>query len=138
VVGSIVERHLGFLGQIQAVWLLIRYAFEQMGIHRVVAYVASDGRASARTAGRVGLRREGMVRAAWKRGGQRRDHVQLARLVIDPEPTSGGGFIAVLNAGLPTKRVIAQGLIFNSAHEILLCELVYKQECDLPGEVVDP
>ena len=122
----------------RAVRLLIRYAFEELGLHRVVAYVESDDRASLRTAGRVGLRREGIVRAAWERGGERRDHVQLARLVTDAEPTSGGGFIAVLNAGLPTKRVIAQGLIHNSANEILLCELTYKQEWDLPGGVVDP
>jgi RimJ/RimL family protein N-acetyltransferase/ADP-ribose pyrophosphatase YjhB (NUDIX family) len=122
----------------RAVRLLIRYAFEELGLHRVVAYVESDDRASLRTAGRVGLRREGIVRAAGERGGERRDLVQLARLVTDPEPTSGGGFIAVLNAGLPTKRLIAQGLILNSANEILLCELTYKQEWDLPGGVVDP
>ncbi|HXR68476.1 MAG TPA: NUDIX hydrolase, partial [Dermatophilaceae bacterium] len=70
--------------------------------------------------------------------GGRGDYVQLARLVTDPEPTSGTGFIGVLNAGLPTKRVIAQGVIHNSAGEILLCELTYKQEWDLPGGVVDP
>jgi 8-oxo-dGTP pyrophosphatase MutT (NUDIX family) len=64
--------------------------------------------------------------------------VQLARLAIDPEPTSGVGFIPVLNAGLPTKRVIAQGLIHNRANEVLLCELTYKKEWDLPGGVVDP
>ena len=137
----------------QAVRLLIRYAFEQLGLHRVVAYVERDDRASLRIAGRVGLRREGVVRGARQdsdsdsgrcgrtgRTGRtgRVDYVQLARLVTDPEPTSGGGFIAVLNAGLPTKRVIAQGLIRNTAGEILLCELTYKQEWDLPGGVVDP
>jgi 8-oxo-dGTP pyrophosphatase MutT (NUDIX family) len=84
------------------------------------------------------LRREGIVRAAQQWHGERRDYVQLARLVTDPEPSSGGGFIEVLNAGLPTKRVIAQGLIRNNANEILLCELTYKREWDLPGGVVDP
>jgi len=64
--------------------------------------------------------------------------VQLARLATDPEPTTRDGFIGVLNAGLPTKRVIAQGLIRNSDNEILLCELTYKREWDLPGGVVDP
>jgi RimJ/RimL family protein N-acetyltransferase/ADP-ribose pyrophosphatase YjhB (NUDIX family) len=122
----------------RAVRLLIGYAFEELGLHRVAAYVERDDRASLRTAGRVGLRREGIVRAARERRGARGDYVLLARLVTDPEPTSGGGFIAVLNAGLPTKRVIAQGLILNSAGEILLCELTYKQEWDLPGGVVDP
>ena len=130
----------------RALRLLIRYAFEELGLYRVVAYVAREDRASLRIATRVGLRREGIVRGGRQDGGVSRldsggecgDYVQLARLVIDPQPTSGSGFIGVLNAGLPTKRVIAQGLILNSANEILMCELTYKQEWDLPGGVVDP
>jgi RimJ/RimL family protein N-acetyltransferase/8-oxo-dGTP pyrophosphatase MutT (NUDIX family) len=128
----------------RAVRLLIRYAFEELGLHRVVAYVEREDRVSLRTAGRVGLRREGIVRGGRQDGSVRHgepgrgDYVQLARLDTDPEPTSGAGFIGVLNAGLPTKRAIAQGLIHNSANEILLCELTYKQEWDLPGGVVDP
>lgn len=122
----------------RAVRLVIGYAFEELGMHRVVAYLDKDDRESLRTAGRVGLRREGIARNAWEHRGQLRDQVQLARLVTDPEPTSHGGFIAVLNAGLPTKRVISQGLIRNSAQEILMCELTYKLEWDLPGGVVDP
>ena len=46
--------------------------------------------------------------------------------------------IAILNARLPKKRNIAQGLLRNPAGEVLLCELSYKQEWDLPGGVVDP
>ncbi|MGL5866902.1 MAG: NUDIX domain-containing protein [Dermatophilaceae bacterium] len=46
--------------------------------------------------------------------------------------------IAILNARLPKKRSIAQGLLRNPAGEILLCELRYKFEWDLPGGVVDP
>lgn len=156
----------------RAVRLVVRYAFEELGLHRVVAYAEPDDRASLRIAGRAGLRREGIVRAARavsssgdqssgaedgvvkhgdnsdenadesqdraRSGGERGDYVQLARLATDPEPTSGIGFIGVLNAGLPTKRAIAQGLIRNSSNEILLCELTYKQEWDLPGGVVDP
>ena len=117
----------------RAVRLLIRYAFEELRLHRLVAYAEPDDRASLRIAGRAGLRREGLVR-----GSERGDVVQLARLATDPEPTSHDGFIGVLNAGLPTKRVIAQGVIHNNANEILLCELTYKQEWDLPGGVVDP
>lgn len=122
----------------RAVRLLIRYAFEELGLHRVVAHAEPDNRVSLRIAARVGLRREGIVRAAEKSRGEHRDHVQLARLATDPEPTSREGFIGVLNAGLPTKRNIAQGMIHNSANEILLCELTYKPEWDLPGGVVDP
>lgn len=47
-------------------------------------------------------------------------------------------FIQVLNDRLPTKRLIAQGLLRNERGEVLLCELVYKSAWDLPGGVVDP
>lgn len=130
----------------RAVRLMIGYAFDELGLHRVVAYADPHDHACLRTAGRAGLRTEGLVRAATERGRQssgehgaeRHDRIQLARLATDPEPTSRDGFIGVLNAGLPTKRLIAQGLIRNNANEILLCELTYKQEWDLPGGVVDP
>ena len=46
--------------------------------------------------------------------------------------------IAILNARLPKKRNIAQGLLRSPAGEVLLCELSYKPEWDLPGGVVDP
>lgn len=51
---------------------------------------------------------------------------------------SGRSFIHVLNDRLPRKRNIAQGLLRNEDGEILLCELTYKSEWDLPGGVVDP
>lgn len=122
----------------RAVRLVIRYAFDDLGLHRVVAHAEPGNRTSLGIAFRAGLRREGVVRAASQWHGERLDYVQLARLATDSEPSSGGGFIEVLNAGLPTKRNIAQGLIRSSANEILLCELTYKQEWDLPGGVVDP
>lgn len=46
-------------------------------------------------------------------------------------------FIETLNERLPTKRVIAQGVLRNERDEVLLCQLTYKQEWDLPGGVVD-
>ncbi len=47
-------------------------------------------------------------------------------------------FQAHLNANLPTKRLIAQGLVRDEAGRVLLCELTYKLDWDLPGGVVDP
>ncbi len=143
---SVSPEHRGQAVARRAVRLMIRYAFDELGLDRVAAYADPNDRASLRTAGGAGLRREGVVRAttqggaesSGERGAQRRDRVQLARLATDPEPTSRDGFIGILNAGLPTKRVIAQGLIRNHAGEILLCELTYKSEWDLPGGVVDP
>ncbi|MEO6790129.1 MAG: NUDIX hydrolase [Ornithinibacter sp.] len=46
--------------------------------------------------------------------------------------------IAILNARLPKKRNIAQGVLRDPAGRVLLCELSYKLEWDLPGGVVDP
>lgn len=123
---------------VRAVRLLIDYCFTELRMHRVVAHVEPDNLASIRTAGRAGLRREGVARGLEECRGQRRDYVQLARLATDAEPDSRDGFLAVLDAGLPTKRVITQGLIRNQRGELLLCELTYKREWDLPGGVVDP
>ncbi|UTT66712.1 NUDIX hydrolase [Janibacter sp. CX7] len=47
-------------------------------------------------------------------------------------------FIKVLNARLPKKRLIAQGLLRDEHGRIALCELVYKRDWDLPGGIVDP
>lgn len=48
------------------------------------------------------------------------------------------GFIRILNQRLPKKRTIAQGVLRNEHGEILLCQLTYKKEWDLPGGVIDP
>ena len=46
--------------------------------------------------------------------------------------------ISILNARLPRKRTIAQGVLRDPEGRVLLCELSYKKEWDLPGGVVDP
>lgn len=46
--------------------------------------------------------------------------------------------IAILNARLPRKRTIAQGVLRDPHGRVLVCELSYKREWDLPGGVVDP
>lgn len=45
--------------------------------------------------------------------------------------------IAWLNARLPTKRAIGQGLIRTVDGRVLLCQLTYKEAWDLPGGVVE-
>lgn len=47
-------------------------------------------------------------------------------------------FVATLNERLPRTRLLAQGLVRDDAGRVLLCELTYKREWDLPGGVVDP
>jgi 8-oxo-dGTP pyrophosphatase MutT (NUDIX family) len=125
----------------RAVRLLTRYALEERGLARVQAYVDPADTASLRIAGRSGLRREGVLRGLRPhRGGEdrtRTDLVVYARLAEDPQPHEPEGFRAVLNAVLPRKRVISQLAIRDAEHRLLLCQLRYKPDWDLPGGVVE-
>jgi 8-oxo-dGTP pyrophosphatase MutT (NUDIX family) len=117
----------------RALRLAVDHAFGELGMTRVEARVPVDRASDIRAASIAGLRREGIVRGP----GEDPDRVMLARLVDDPPAFSRDGFIAILNAGLPTKRVISQGLLRDERGRVLLCELTYKQEWDLPGGVVE-
>jgi 8-oxo-dGTP pyrophosphatase MutT (NUDIX family) len=108
------------------------------GLARVEARVPDSDRDAVRSAIRAGLRKEGIERRALVRPGRREDVVVLARVADDPAPDSREGFIGLLNSTLPTKRAIAQGVLRDESGRILLCELTYKAEWDLPGGVVDP
>lgn len=121
----------------RAVRLLIGYCFDDLGLARVEAHVEPENLESLRLASRAGLRREGIVRGHQVRAGQRRDYVLLGRLATDAAPEDPTGFRALLNAALPTKRVIAQGLLRDGDGRVLLCELTYKPDWDLPGGVVE-
>lgn len=113
--------------------LAVEYAFTTLGITRVETRVDVTDPIDVRNASIAGLRREGIVRGF----GQEPDKVLLARLASDPVPFSRDGFIAILNAGLPRKRVISQGLLRDEQGRVLLCQLTYKSEWDLPGGVVE-
>jgi 8-oxo-dGTP pyrophosphatase MutT (NUDIX family) len=117
----------------RALRLAVDHAFGELGMTRVEARVPVDRTSDIRAASIAGLRREGIVRGP----GEDPDRVLLARLADDPPAFSRDGFIAILNAGLPTKRVISQGLLRDEQGRVLLCELTYKQEWDLPGGVVE-
>ncbi len=58
-------------------------------------------------------------------------------MVLDTEAKRLAG-IRFLNARLPKKRLIAQGVLRSGDGRLLLCELTYKRDWDLPGGVVDP
>ncbi|MEO6606001.1 MAG: NUDIX domain-containing protein [Aeromicrobium sp.] len=118
---------------IRALRLVLAHAFDALGWTRVEARIPVDRDDDIRAASIAGLRREGITRGA----GDNPDRVLLARLVDDPPVFSRDGFIAILNAGLPTKRIISQGLLRDEQGRVLLCELTYKQEWDLPGGVVE-
>ena len=118
---------------VRALRLTLDHAFHELGWTRVEARIPVERDGDIRAASIAGLRREGITRG----GGDNPDRVLLARLVDDPAPFSRDGFIAILNAGLPTKRIISQGLLRDEQGRVLLCELTYKQEWDLPGGVVE-
>jgi 8-oxo-dGTP pyrophosphatase MutT (NUDIX family) len=118
---------------IRALRLALDHAFDDLGWTRIEARIPVDRTGDIRAASIAGLRREGITRGA----GDDPDRALLARLADDPPPFSRDGFIAILNAGLPTKRIISQGLLRDEHGRVLLCELTYKQEWDLPGGVIE-
>ena len=117
----------------RALRLVVDHAFDELGYTRIEARIPVDRIDDIRAGSIGGLRREGIVRGA----NDDPDRALLARLAGDPPATSREGFIALLNAGLPTKRVIAQGRLRDEDGRILLCRLTYKKEWDLPGGVVE-
>ncbi len=117
----------------RALRLVVDHAFDERGFTRIEARVPVERIDDIRAASIGGLRREGIVRGA----GDDPDRALLARLAGDPPSTSREGFIALLNAGLPTKRIIAQGLLRDENGRVLLCRLTYKREWDLPGGVIE-
>lgn len=109
------------------------------GSHRVEAEVPAADRSLQRVLRRCGLRPEGTARARGTGAdGIPVDVVRLARLREDPAPDEPGAFLGMLNATLPRKRVIVQGLADDGAGRFLLCQLTYKTHWDLPGGVAEP
>ena len=117
----------------RALRLAVAHAFDALDVGRVEVRLSTDDTRDVRAASIAGLRREGIVRLP----GDGADDVLMARLADDPPADTREGFIAILNAGLPTKRIISQGLVRDERGRVLLCELTYKQECDLPGGVIE-
>ena len=117
---------------------LVEAAFAD-GYHRVEAEVDPADAPLRRLLQRAGLRPEGRARGrGLSRDGIPVDVLRLARLRQDPPPGTQEAFLAMLNASLPTKRLIVQGLVGDGAGRVLLCELTYKQDWDLVGGVAEP
>ncbi len=60
-----------------------------------------------------------------------------ARLATDRPVDEPGSFRALLNSFLPRKRAISQMLVRDTKQRVLLCQLTYKTDWDLPGGVVE-
>ena len=103
---------------------------------RVEALVAHEDELAQRVATWSGLRREGVMRGVTV-DGETVDRIVYARLATDAPAHEPDGFRALLNSFLPRKRAISQMLIRDSEARVLLCQLTYKQDWDLPGGVVE-
>lgn len=122
----------------RAARLAVDHGFADLGLTRIEAFVERHNRSGLGVALRAGLRREGVLRGRAHLEGQAHDTVVVGRLRDDPAPGTREGFTAMLDTVLPVTRAIAQGLLRNEDGDVLLCELMYKREWDLPGGVVDP
>lgn len=107
-----------------------------MGHARVEALVDPDDDAAQRIATWSGLRREGVMRGVTI-GDASVDRVVYARLATDAPAHEPEGFRALLNSFLPRKRAISQMLVRDQDARVLLCQLTYKQDWDLPGGVAE-
>jgi 8-oxo-dGTP pyrophosphatase MutT (NUDIX family) len=103
---------------------------------RVEALVDPGDEVTQRTATWSGLRREGVMRGVTV-DGEPVDRIVYARLATDVPVHEPEGFRALLNSFLPRKRAISQMLLRDGADRVLLCQLTYKQDWDLPGGVVE-
>lgn len=107
-----------------------------VGHSRVEVHVDVADVDAQRAATWAGLHREG-VRREVGREGEQADRVVYARLVTDAPVHEPGGFRSLLNSFLPRKRAISQLLVRDREGRVLLCQLTYKRDWDLPGGVVE-
>lgn len=120
-------------------WALAESEHGGLGLTRIEARVEPGNLTAVRVATRSGLRREGVQRVA-PGTGERADTTEyavFARLISDPPLTDPASFRALLNSFLPRKRAIAQMLVRDLDNRVLLCQLTYKTDWDLPGGVVE-
>jgi ADP-ribose pyrophosphatase YjhB (NUDIX family) len=106
------------------------------GHARVEALVDPADETTQRTATRAGMHREGIMRGVTV-DGRIVDRIVYARLVSDAPLDDPSSFRAILNSFLPRKRAISQMLLRDDAGRVLMCQLTYKRDWDLPGGVVE-
>ena len=78
--------HRGHGYATEAVGLLVRTGFRQLGLHRIEARVFPTNRASRRVAAHAGFRYEGRMRDEVRKDGRWRATLLFSRLASDPPP----------------------------------------------------
>ncbi|SEC80497.1 Protein N-acetyltransferase, RimJ/RimL family [Nocardioides exalbidus] len=136
--------HRGRGSAARAVRLLVDWAFTGedrggLGVQRVEARIDPRNHASRRVATRTGLMLEGTQRVVPGTADRADADAMLvfARLVTDPPLSDPTSFRSLLNSFLPRKRAISQMLVRDPEGRVLLCQLTYKKDWDLPGGVVE-
>ncbi|MGW6277285.1 NUDIX hydrolase [Kribbella sp. NPDC055071] len=122
----------------QAVRLVAEYAFKELGLERLQIEVDPELRRFGMVAIRSGFRREGLLRGGALVDGERRDVAVYGMRADDPRPDTLHGWTALMDSTLPKKRVIAHVVVRDTAGRVLLCQVSYKQDLELPGGVVEP
>ncbi|MFI7064748.1 NUDIX hydrolase [Kribbella sp. NPDC050124] len=122
----------------RAVRLVAEYAFDELGLERLQVEVDPEIHASARVAIRSGFRREGILRGAALVEDERRDVAIYGMRKDDPRPDTITGWTALMDSALPKKRVIAHVVVRDTSGRVLLCQVSYKKDLELPGGVVEP
>lgn len=103
------------------------------GAHRIETHVDPTDDIAQRIATFGGMMREGVLRGM----AHGADRIIYSRIATDPPVNEGHGFRSLLNSFLPRKRAISQMLVTSSDDRVLLCQLTYKKDFDLPGGVVE-
>jgi 8-oxo-dGTP pyrophosphatase MutT (NUDIX family) len=137
--GLVVWALEGGLGvAIPSVRLVSEYAFAELGFDRLQIEADPSLPPSMRVAIRAGFRREGLLRGAALVDGERRDVIVYGMRSDDPRPDSVLGWTTLMDSTLPKKRVIAHVVVRDTRGRVLLCQVSYKQDLELPGGVVEP
>ncbi|MDQ2755515.1 MAG: NUDIX hydrolase [Actinomycetota bacterium] len=120
-------------------WALTEHGQGGLGLGRVRARVDPRNAPALRVATRSGLMREGVERVPRGTGVDptSTEQVLLGRLATDVPLSDPTSFRTLLNSFLPRKRGIAQMLVRDEAGRVLMCQLTYKRDWDLPGGVVE-
>ena len=120
-----------FLDAVGEVSEAVQQALSSHG--RVEVLVDPDDTVAQRVATWSGLHREGVLRGY----ADGVDRILYARLSTDVPVSEPVGFRTLLNSFLPRKRAIGQVLVRDPEGRVLLCQLTYKKDWDLPGGVVE-